>query len=178
MDELLLMRKDDVAFGIYMGEWVEKVAGVGSWGKKKYSVMPSVGRPKDADGLPLVSVTDEALTLFFYENYIDKWKLMAVDDMAGRKSPKREGKYTETKSGNCLFGGWSLEGKRRFNEICAMVVADRAGPHAAEAEKRFLDGMRTSPKGIKTLGRPQPRNRNTDQPEEVVDAFCDDSDEE
>lgn len=99
-----------------------------SYGKEKFTKCISFGGTWDCNGLQLVSITDEALTLFLYKNYFNKWVITWKNE--NKLSPEHPDfevpfpKYTKPKSGNTH--GWSIDGIKRFNEICHQVVEERS----------------------------------------------------
>lgn len=75
----------------------------------------------------------EAFAVLVFENCYDKWKLMITETENFTKKiiiPKKKsdddtqkyaGKYSSSRLGQAAFGGWSPEGKKRFNELCRMI---------------------------------------------------------
>lgn len=64
------------------------------------------------------------------ENCLDKWWAMAEAKMAGKKFDKLRGedlcKYTSNKAGQQPFGGWNVDGRRRYQEYLEMVKKGRS----------------------------------------------------
>jgi len=75
----------------------------------------------------VMTISDEAFMLLLLENQYDMWK-NATSTIVGR------GKYTE-KAKNKKFCGWSNDGIRRFNQLCADVRANRNKQFAKEVEE-------------------------------------------
>ena len=71
-DLLLLTKGNYETFKWFIGSLVESVSGRREWGRKKFSETCSEAK-HEVTGLPMVSVSDEALSLLFFENYITKW---------------------------------------------------------------------------------------------------------
>lgn len=62
------------AFRYMVSELLPIVAGAKYWGKQMFHKCISHGGTRDCNDLPLVSVSDEGITLFFYMNYFERWK--------------------------------------------------------------------------------------------------------
>ena len=82
----------------------------------------------------LVTIADEAFALVTMENNINEWMKEAV---LGKDAVKR-GEHTRyTSQGRNKDGtkkGWTLEGKKRYNELFDSVVAARQGTATQERE--------------------------------------------
>jgi len=78
------------------------------------------------------TVTDEAFALLVLEN---NWSVWIKEDPKdyftknkkeqNKKQKQNNGLYTGHAKGAIRFGGWSLEGVQRFNELCNIVKNDR-----------------------------------------------------
>jgi hypothetical protein len=145
-------KEDLEAFGWFFGEFMDCVSGARTWGgQRKYVDHVSKAKIKGVGGnIMPVTGSDEAFGLLMYENYVDKWiqkyhhdrtaLLPSVRTAAERSksSKKMRGKYTEGTTGKCNVGGWSRKGIRRFNDLCATVINDRADPLAEQMEEYLL----------------------------------------
>ena len=112
-DLLLLTKGNYETFKWFIGSLVESVSGRREWGRKKFSETCSEAK-HEVTGLPMVSVSDEALSLLFFENYITKWtqwsspegkQKFCINDPA--KKNRYLGKYTGTSTGSSHFTGWN-----------------------------------------------------------------------
>jgi hypothetical protein len=65
----------------------------------------------------IATVGDEAFALVCVENLIEQWKDKVSDPTKTNKSKWKPSKYTANPSEARKYGGWSLEGIRRFNEL-------------------------------------------------------------
>ena len=159
MEELLKLRganteRERKAFFWFFGTYLECVCGKRQWGAKKLHELVSKARDKDRGQKRVVTKSDEAFALVLFENYIDKWKLqrqpVPVDganaDNAGKKQ-RMKGKYTGTKNGLCKYGGWSVQGIDRFNDLREIVKQDRACEQAETMEKELLEFCRSQKGG-------------------------------
>ena len=114
---------------------------------------------KDCNGLLLVSVTNEALTLFMYENYFMKW--LVTWKNAHRSDPDRDNytvpmwRYNLPNSGNTPYGGWSMDEILRCNRISGQVVKDREynAKKDGRAEKAVLKMLSKSEEGQAILAK-------------------------
>ena len=62
--------ESEVAFTFMASRLLPIVAGLKYWGKQMFHQCLSHGSPTDCNGLPLVSVSDEGLTLFFLRDLL------------------------------------------------------------------------------------------------------------
>ena len=119
----------------------------------------SHGGTLDCNGLPLVSVSDEGFTRFFYENYLERWKCEYSINRYKMEEVDRERlpdtKYTLPRLGNVQYGGWSKAGLQRFNELCLQVQEDREKHKNGEVEKILLQKLQNTPAGKKAVGKTQ-----------------------
>ena len=78
-----------------------------------------------------LSCSDEAMALWFLESSLDTWRDMIAT--GNSKSSHINPKYTLSgdKGGSRPFGGWSTDGKNRFNTLFTVVEADRLSNGAA-----------------------------------------------
>ena len=164
IDELCKLRRAETerekeAFYWFMSEFMECICGVRLWKHARRSML--ISDAKDVAGCKIVTKSDEAFGLLLIDNYMEKWKRKLVEEEGERVEegsdsaneersdtvPKRkrvEAKYTTKRKGNtCKYGGWSMEGMTRFNELYDIVKKDRASPKAKEMEESFRMHCRT-----------------------------------
>ncbi|KAI2510464.1 hypothetical protein MHU86_3884 [Fragilaria crotonensis] len=117
---------------------------------------------RDPSGSKIVSVSDEAFALLLIDNYLEKWKTRAgeevaarIDSVAGgaaaittegeeitrRKQTKTAGKYTGKAQGQCKWGGWSPEGIKQFNFLRKLVKADREADKNCDDEPKRMEKL-------------------------------------
>lgn len=96
----------------------------------------------------------EAFAVLLYENCHDKWvqmitksenfskKIVIPKKKGNEETQKFAGKYSSSKLGQASYGGWSPEGKKRFNELCSLIEAARAKNHVGALEKEVLGMVR------------------------------------
>jgi hypothetical protein len=164
IEELCKLRRsgnerEQMAFYWFMSSFLECVCGANPWRSLRHKQLVSKAIDPTTQE-HVVTPSDEAFGLILFENYIDKWKLIAnkaeaekgleevaaglEDDEAAQAQPKKKpnnkiyGKYTKVRSGNCKYGGWTYEGTARFNELYKMVLADRACSFADQTERQLL----------------------------------------
>ena len=147
------------AFQFMASQLLPIVAGNMYWGREKYHKLMSHGGTLDCNGLPLVSVSDEGFTRFFYENYLERWKCEYSINRYKMEEVDRERlpdpKYTLSRSGNVAYGGWSEAGLQRFNELCFQVQQDREKDKDGAVEKILLQKLQNTPAGKKAVGKTQ-----------------------
>ena len=70
---------------------------------------------------PYVSANAEAFVMLLWENAEEKWKYMMrcqeKKTKPNMKSVKMETRYSSSKSGHNVFGGWDQAGRDRFEEL-------------------------------------------------------------
>ena len=96
----------------------------------------------------------EAFAVLLYENCHAKWVQMITKSENFTKKfviPKKKndddtqkfaGKYSSSKLGQASYGGWSPEGKKRFNELCTLIETARKKAHVPALEKEVLGMVR------------------------------------
>ena len=139
---------------------MECVCGATAWNNAKIKQLVSEAR--DPSGSKIVSVSDEAFALLLIDNYLEKWKTRAgeevaarIDSVAGgaaaitaegeeitrRKQTKTAGKYTGKAQGQCKWGGWSPEGIKQFNFLRKLVKADREADKNCDDEPKRMEKL-------------------------------------
>ena len=142
------------------------VAGTKYWGKQKYHKLMSHGGTVDCNGLPLVSVSDEGFTRFFYDNYFERWNCeysinrYRMEDVDTDRLPPPL--YTLPRSGNVQYSGWSDSGIQRFNELCLEVQQDRARDKDSAVEELLLQKLQKTTAGKKAVRKTQAAIVETD----------------
>ena len=165
MEELCKLRRsgnerEQMAFYWFFSSFLECVCGANPWRSLRHKHLVSKAIDPTTQE-HVVTPSDEAFGLILFENYIDKWKLIAnkkeeaekeIDEVAAgleqgeaaQVQPKKKrnnkiyGIYTKVRSGNCKYGGWTREGTARFNELYKLVLVDRASAFAEQAERQLL----------------------------------------
>lgn len=137
----------------FAGTLLETVAGVrNGWGQEKYFIH-DIAQAKDTKGRTMVSITDEALTLLLYDNYIEKWIERYKNGWNERVSGRKMGKYSSSASGEQGRSGWSKEGMKKFNEYVNMVRASRAHETTPEKEHALMVFLQSTEKGQRVVQR-------------------------
>ncbi len=93
----------------------------------------------------LVTVSDEAFALLLYENYVTKWMTKYIEERTQtfqKENKRMNGKFTQSSTGNCEYGGWDEDGVRQFNQLCMLVQNDRRSRKAQEMEEYVLMELR------------------------------------
>lgn len=87
----------------------------------------------------LITVADEAFAIVAMENCIEEW----IDIVDNGEEAQKKGtltKYTGTQTNkDGTKKGWSLEGKKRFNEVYDLINAVRKTKRSEEMEKWARD---------------------------------------
>ena len=148
------------AFLWFFDSFLECVCGATAWNNAKTKQLVSEAR--DPSGSKIVSVSDEAFALLLIDNYLEKWKTRAgeevaarIDSVAGgaaaittegeeitrRKQTKTAGKYTGKAQGQWKWGGWSPEGIKQFNFLRKLVKADREADKNCDDEPKRMEKL-------------------------------------
>jgi hypothetical protein len=179
METILKLRQSETehekeAFQWFIGEFVASVAGNKLWGRNKYyhrvseAVIDRVGRDL------VVTPSDEAFAILIYENYIEKWIARFHKESRGEKTEGiMKGKYTSSVNNECMYGGWSMAGIKRYNELSSLVNQDRQSERAKAAEDAVLLALRREKFGNEdddNMTDPQEgQQRVTAEP---IEAYC------
>jgi hypothetical protein len=125
--------------------------GYKNWGPCHRSLMP-MSHPRDRvyaqtfaspelipDGNYQITAADQALTAAMWENCEEKWGYHMDMKLAEQKpDPKHESYnkalYSSSSSGSSLFGGWTVEGRKRFAGLRAMFAKARLQEHCGRLE--------------------------------------------
>ena len=114
-------------------------------------------------GVQCIPKGTEAFAVLMYENCHPKWvKLMEVTAkftkkvVIPRKKENKEsddylGQYTSSRSGQSSYGGWSVEGKNRFNELTEKIEEGRAKDESPHLESECLGLVRVANKMAKEV---------------------------
>ena len=140
------------AFSWFFSEFMECISGKRAWGKQKYTQLISEASSLD-NGEKLLTVSDEAFGLLLVENYMHKWVKKFHIQRKGQPMGRLDGVYTAATKGNLVFGGWTKQGRNRFNYYCKLVQEDRSSARSVEVEKIFLLVMQGTPEGQKIQAR-------------------------
>ena len=87
-----------------------------------------------------ITVADEAITLLILENNVKEW-VEQVEEKETQNPPKKRRLTRYTGKGRKIDGtkkGWSLEGKKRYNEIFDKILEDRRSESSKSREKSMM----------------------------------------
>ena len=163
------------AFVWFFAEFMDCVCGKRAWGKQKYTQRISDASSLDNPNEKLLTVSDEAFGLLLVENYMEKWVKKFHIQRKGLPLGRLDGVYTSATKGNLVFGGWTKQGRSRFNYYCRLVQEDRSSDRSAHVENEFLVTMQKTPEGIKIQDRLLKRaarvSKNDDDESEEEDIY-------
>jgi hypothetical protein len=114
MEQVLRARENIEDFTLFCDTFMSNVVGRNIYNSK-------VGEARMSK---IATVGDEAFALVCVENSIERWKDEVSDQTKANKSKWRPSKYTANPSEARKYGGWSLEGIRRFNELSRTGVPE------------------------------------------------------
>jgi hypothetical protein len=124
-----------------------KMIGAKEWDTSvRYYTTISLARDAENEKERLVSISDEAMCLLLWENSHDRWLVEYAweedPSNAGQKKPKWDGKFTNSKLGQQLWGGWKLEGYQAFNQYYTLTKTARNNANCIKVEKTCLQNLR------------------------------------
>ena len=152
-------------FLLFAGKLLPEVTGKGRDTWKNHMFVsrvsenpPGWGDPKERGDC--VSISDEALVLFLYENCLEKWKNKRERGWVKgtKKTEKEDGKYSTVSRKSQHRSGWKPGAMDRFTELYKLVEEDRKAECASEMEKWFLKKMRKTDKGKEYLAKLEGKN--------------------
>jgi hypothetical protein len=114
LNQVLKAREKIEDFTIFCDAFLSNVIG-----RNEYN--SSVGHTVISE---MASVGDEAFAIVCVENSIDRWKEEVEDPAKTNKAKWKPTRYTANPSEASKYGGWSLEGIRRFNSLCQTIVPE------------------------------------------------------
>ena len=153
--EAIAQHRDLVGFFvIYWDKLLPPVAGESTWWREVIRHNQCLSTAK-ARGLECVPASSEALCYLIVENNEARWKKIFAKNNCGRnknwKVPKSNAnvetkeyasKYSSSNVGAPKYGGWSNDGRRRYNVIKGMVEAGRNQEHVPALEMEVLKKVR------------------------------------
>ena len=137
------MKKYCNQIDFYVNEIVSKCGGRDDWGvNARCNSTLSTFKSKDGKTL-LMPPGREALTIVMWINYEDKWKWEWEQIQAGvakdqyqKKKKFKETKYTNSSSGQCIFGGWNEAGRLMFLDLRDQNAKAQKQKHVATLERQ------------------------------------------
>jgi len=121
--------KEKYPFFYFCNSIVECVAGKKEWKNQKSKKLISES---------CITVSDEAFAILLMQNSWAKFEYIAEHCDFDEKKNLPETLFTEKKGRNRKLQGWSETGIDKFNQMCAMVEADRASAAGKLFEADFL----------------------------------------
>ena len=133
-------------FGFYWDKLVPTVAGFSSWGPnfRYYQCMTDAKKdPMDPKSRPCVTDSDEAFLVALYTNMYNKWVYTYNTCHLAKKTPDKDAPemktpYTNPKSGQVKFGGWTEDGKKAFQKLKKEIKDERKKKHVKALEEEVL----------------------------------------
>ena len=135
----------------YWDELLPKTAGNGYWGmnQRYYGTISKHTLPGQPKKVCITSPT-EAMTLLFYFNGYEKW--FYEEECAKKKVDLDKDKqafytkYSDSKAGQNKWGGWGIEGRKKFKEFRDEISDARGSKKSARAEEWALKALRSEHK--------------------------------
>lgn len=137
-----------VGFQWYWDSVLVKVAGKERWGYniRNYGTITGHTYPDDPSKRYITS-SDEALAVLLYENMSKRLPYVA-ECMKHKRKPDvdhedYQSKWSDPAAGQCKWGGWNAEGRKRFNQLQTAISRAKRQPQVAGLEKKFLGMLQT-----------------------------------
>ena len=148
----------------YFNSFHSQVAGSSTWQRETFRKNFTISEAMDG-GVVCVPVNTEAMAILFFENgmtvnegdkdsdgnaKVGKWpeyfklsngcqqKVKVPRSQEQDRDEKHEGRYSSSKSGSSVFGGWSDAGLERFNYWIDEIIEVRKLPHCLAVEQEIL----------------------------------------
>ena len=127
----------------YWEHLLSKVGGKNSWGHsiRCYGTISKHSLPDDPKKKYITS-SDEALVLVLYENCGQRFPYTAECMTKGRKvdqdHPRYQSRWSDARAGQCKWGGWNLDGRKRYKELRGKISKAKRKEHVEAVESRAL----------------------------------------
>ena len=148
----------------YVNSFLCQVAGASTWQREAIRKHFTISEAQD-EGVACVPVNTEAMAILFFENgmtadpdqkdkdgnpKVGKWpEYFKLTDGCQKKAKvprsqqedvdeKHEGRYSSSKAGSSVYGGWSDKGLIRFEHWISEVLRIRDLPHCIAVEEEIL----------------------------------------
>ena len=127
LEQVLHAREDMGSFELFCETFLSNVVGRNTYNSK-------VGKNRISN---FATVSDEAFAIVCLENSIDRWNDEAEDPNKTNKVNWRPSRYTANPSESRKYGGWNLQGIRRFNILSNREIPEQR-EESKQIEKSFL----------------------------------------
>ena len=169
----------------YWEHLLSKVGGKNKWGHtiRCYGTI-SKHAPPDDPKRKYITSSDEALVLVLYENCGQRFpytaECAAKNQTADKSHPRYQSKWSDSRAGQCKWGGWNLEGRKRYIELRDKISKAKRKEHVAAVEAHVLSEIQAKYKiGTKPAARKKgPNPKDFEGKEEGYAPFGVESDEE
>ena len=130
---------------------------MGTWNKPHKFETTISKNPKNWGDTELqgdcVTVSDEAVCLFLYENQYEKWMKKGALGWPKNMEEKENGKWSTVRRGKGTLRGWKRGAMERYNELYDYIKGDRSSEKGKAKEEWLLEKLRQSPEGQRHLKR-------------------------
>lgn len=129
-------------FKWYWTELLPKSASGARWPQsvRNYGTICDHAPPDDPDK-KYITVHDEALTVVIYENCGQRFPYLASLEDPSKYDEKNvlyQSAYSDSRSGQCKWGGWTNQGRRRFKDLHKAIQVSRGRDHVQKLESEIL----------------------------------------
>ena len=143
----------------YWEHLLSKVSGKANWGHniRCYGTI-SKHAPPDDPKKKYITSSDEALVLLLYENCGQRFPYTAecaAKGVSADKTHKRyQSRWSSARAGQCKFGGWNLEGRKRYIELRSKISKAKRKNHVEAVETFTLKELQAKHNiGTKTAAK-------------------------
>ena len=125
---------------------LSKVGGKNVWGHtiRCYGTISQHAPPDDLNRKCITS-SDEALVLVLYENCGQRFPYTAECIAKGAKPDMNHKRYqsrwSDSRAGQCKWGGWNLNGRKRYIELRSKISKAKRKDHVAAVEAHCLSEL-------------------------------------
>ena len=130
----------------YWEHLLSKVGGKNVWGHtiRCYGTI-SQHAPPDDPNRKYITSSDEALVLVMYENCGQRFPYTAECNRKGIKVDQNHKRYqsrwSDNRAGQCKWGGWNLNGRKRYIELRTKISKAKRKNHVAAVEAHCLSEL-------------------------------------
>ena len=173
-------------FHNYWDVLIPKVAGHSSWGpsKRHYGLLSFHKEdPDNKEEMTYVSPSDEAFLAVMWMNCYKKWSYKARCERNNAEiDPKHKDMqtpYTDSKGGQKRFGGWNVDGVRKYDALVEMIEKNRKKQKKCveDVEKAALERIRKAEKVDEKDEKRKTRKKSGGGSAAIVDELTDDEDD-
>ena len=180
------VKKEETEYLEFVFVWwirkiLPKVAGDHFWGTKYHHLGPVSYQVYPEDNKERVPPSTEAMAVVAYENCRIRWEAVWKDNKKDPNAPTKKyqkkdqsthiykGLYSSGDKGQQPWGGWNIEGRKRFYDLCKQIQKNRTEQkeRVTEADNLVVTQIKEEIKDLEaTHGIKEPRKKQKMAPAE------------